>query len=435
MSNKRRLGLWVIFIGLAGCLPLLPGEVAAEDRPNILFIMADDVGREVLGCYGGESYKTPRLDRLADEGTRFTHGYAMAVCHPTRITLLTGRYPFRFGSKWGAFPKSHEDRTLPHVMKGVGYRTAVAGKWQLTLLKRDTEHPKRLGFDEHCLFGWHEGPRFWQPMLYQNGKVRDDVKDRYGPDVYVEFLADFMKRSKADGKPFFAFYSMALCHDVTDDLKEPVPFAPGRDQYETYAEMVDQMDRVVGNLLDAVDKLGLRDNTVVVFTGDNGTAARSITYVRDGKLVRLPVTSKYQGRMIPGGKGQLTDWGTRVPLIARWPGKTPKGKVVDDMVDMSDYLPTFAELGGVALPEGGEYDGVSFADRLRGTGRGTRDWVFAEHRGKSFTRSRKWKLYDDGRLFDMIKDGDEKSAIRPKIDTPATRSVRDKLSAANPRNH
>ena len=156
---------------------------AAEQRPNILFILADDVGRETLGCYGGESYQTPRIDALAAQGLRFTHGYAMAVCHPTRITLLTGQYPFRFGSRWGSFPKEAESRTIGHVMKDAGYATAVAGKWQLVLMKTDVRHPQRLGFDDSCLFGWHEGPRYWQTMLYQNGRVRDDVSDRYGPDV------------------------------------------------------------------------------------------------------------------------------------------------------------------------------------------------------------------------------------------------------------
>lgn len=147
---------------LMGCFILVCILSRAGEQPNILFILADDVGREVLGAYGGTSYQTPRLDRLASEGTRFRHAYVMAVCHPTRVSLLTGRYPFQLGKpKWGGFPKAEEKRTFPWSLKRAGYTTAIAGKWQLTLLKDDPKHPHRLGFDEYSVFGWHEGPRYW----------------------------------------------------------------------------------------------------------------------------------------------------------------------------------------------------------------------------------------------------------------------------------
>jgi arylsulfatase A len=143
---------------------LVSTATRGASKPNILLILADDVGREVLGCYGGTSYKTPNIDQLAVDGVRFEHSYVMPVCHPTRTTLLTGQYPYRLGHPvWGSFPREAEKRTLPALLRAAGYATAVAGKWQLTLLKDDLEQPRRMGFDKYCLYGWHEGPWYYQP--------------------------------------------------------------------------------------------------------------------------------------------------------------------------------------------------------------------------------------------------------------------------------
>ncbi len=401
-------------------------RVSASDgrRPNILFILADDVGREVLGCYGGRSYRTPRLDALAAAGLRFEHAYAMPVCHPTRVCLMTGRYPFQLGNpRWGTFPRSAEADALGNVMKQAGYRTAIAGKWQLTLLRRDPRHPHRLGFDEYCLFGWHEGPRYYRPLIYQNGRIRDDVAERYGPDVYVEFLMDFMRRR--DDRPFFAFYSMALCHDVTDDLKQPVPFGP-HGRYDTYAEMVRAMDERIGRLADFLERTGLARDTLIVFTADNGTPSGTYVTVRNGKLVRQPVYSQIGDRRVRGGKGQLTDWGTRVPLIAVWPGVIRPGTVTEALVDMSDYLPPFAELGGLRVRRTGH----SFVPVLTDPRAEVRQWVFAEHGKRAFVRDRRWKLYSDGKLFDLSSDPDERHALAPPDVSPDAAAARQRLLAA-----
>ncbi|MFQ5733429.1 MAG: sulfatase-like hydrolase/transferase, partial [Planctomycetaceae bacterium] len=318
---------------------LLTGIAYSADRPpNIVLIMADDVGVETLGSYGGESYKTPHIDALAKGGLRFNHCYSMPVCHPTRIALLTGRYPFRLKHpRWGSFPKAEEENTLAHLLKRAGYATAIAGKWQLAMQKNDPRHPQRLGFDQSCLFGWHEGPRYYDPLIWQNGRLRTDTRGKYGPDLYVEFLADFMKHNRK--RPFFAYYSMALCHDVTDDLKKPVPFGP-KGRYDNYAEMIAQMDKHVGRLVKAIDDLGLRENTVILFTGDNGTPKSYIHTAKNGKYIRKPVFSKIHGKMLRGGKGDLTDAGTNVPLIANWKGTVKPGRVANDLVDFSDWLPT-----------------------------------------------------------------------------------------------
>ena len=420
---------------IAVCLSLAfsSGKLAeASDspaRPNILLILADDVGIDAIECYGGTSYKTPHLNALAETGAQFQHCHSMPVCHPTRITLMTGRYPGRLGRPgWGTFPRREEKETLAHVLKKAGYATAVAGKWQLTLLKKDPKHPRKLGFDEWCLFGWHEGPRYYQPLLWQNGKIRDDVKDRYGPDVYCEFLIDFMERNK--DRPFLAYYPMALCHAVTDDLKKPVPYAPGKDHYDTFAEMVEAMDARVGRLTAALDRLGLREKTLILFVGDNGSPRGSIIRAENGKYIQDPVVSMMGDRRVPGGKGTLKDTGTNVPLIANWKGTIPGGTVRDDLVDMSDFLPTLAELAGAEPPEGVALDGKSFAPQLGGSEDRHRDWIYSERKGVCWVRSQRWKLYSDGHLFDMVNDPLEKSPIKAGKDSEESAAARGRLEPA-----
>ncbi|MEQ9410177.1 MAG: sialate O-acetylesterase [Fuerstiella sp.] len=404
-------------------------QVTLPDRPNVLLILADDVGREVLGCYGGESYPTPNLDTLAAEGQRYTHCYSMPVCHPTRICLMTGRYPAVLRNpKWGSFPSEEEGHTFAAVLKAAGYATAVAGKWQLSLMKNDLLQPGRMGFDRWSLFGWHEGPRYHDPLIYENGSLRTDTKGQYGPDLYVDFLIDFMSRHQS--QPFFAYYSMALCHDVTDDLREPVPYGPDG-HWLTYAEMAADMDRQVGRLLQSLDRLQLRNNTIVIFTTDNGTAGASYLKYEDGKFVRPKVVSRFNGRDVPGGKGRLTDWGTRVPLIVSWPGHVAPGQVSEQLVDFSDFLPTLADLTGAALPHRVSLNGHSFADVIRGTGNSDRSWAYAEGRnGQQFLRTQRFKLYRDGRFFDMTSDPEEKHAMQADAVPPDASAVRQSLKAA-----
>ena len=401
-------------LGISLALPL--GLQAADKQPNILLIMADDVGCDAIGCYGGQSYPTLHIDALATGGMKFSHAFAMPVCHPSRICLMTGRYPFRFGeegAEWGGFPQSGEGISIGDRMRLAGYATAVAGKWQLCSMKDDLGHPSRVGFDEWSLFGWHEGGRYHDPLIYQNGAVRDDSVGRYGPDLYVEFLIDFMERCHTAGKPFLAYYPMALCHDVTDDLKDEhvAYYKDGR--WMNYAEMVASMDDMVGRLVKALERIGSRDDTLVLFTTDNGTAGVSyLTVDQQGQMVRPPVVSVQDGKVVPGGKGKLWDTGTRVPLIANWPARIPARQEVDDMVDLTDFLPTLAALAGLE-DEDVPRDGVSFAPVLLGSReRGDhREWVYLEHQGRSCLRSRDWKLYDDGRFFDLKNDPHESTSL------------------------
>ena len=385
-------------------------QLTKPGRPNILLILADDVGREVLGCYGGESYETPNIDALAAGGQRYEHCYSMPVCHPTRISLLTGRYPRTLSNpKWGSFPREEESRTIAAVMKDAGYATVVAGKWQLSLMKKDLQQPARMGFDQWRLFGWHEGPRYHDPFIYENGKLRDDTAGKYGPDLYVDFLIDFMEQQRS--QPFFAYYSMALCHDVTDDIGEPVPYGPDG-HWLTYAEMAADMDHQVGRLIKALDRLKLRQETLVIFTTDNGTASASYLKFENGKFVRPKVFSRFKGQDVQGGKGKLTDWGIRVPLIVNQPGTVTAGQVKNDMVDFTDFLPTVTDVAGAKIPKDVELDGHSFASVIDESGHTNRLWAYAERRGGlSCVRSHDFKLYSNGRFYDMQADPEERTPL------------------------
>ena len=384
--------LWVVL--LASCA--MASYLEAAERPNIIVVMADDVGYDAIGAFGGESYPTPHLDALAKSGMMGMHCYSMPVCHPTRITFMTGKYPANVNNpKWGSFPRGLENQAIASMMQRAGYRTVVAGKWQLALLKDDPLQPHRMGFEEYCVFGWHEGPRYHSPMVYQNGDVNRNASEQFGPDVYRQYLEKFILADH--DKPFFAFYSMALCHDVTDDLAKPVPYSPSG-KYLTYHEMAVEMDRQIGLLVHFLDQHHLRKNTLLIFTTDNGTAARSCSHFEDGKYVKPPVYSLFRGKRIQGGKGKLDNSGTRVPLIINWPGVVEAGTQSDALVDMSDFYATCAELASHETPGG--LDSRSFVPMFSGRPV-SRTWAYAEGRGQHWVRDQRYKLYSNGRFVEV----------------------------------
>ncbi len=416
---------------------------AQDSPPNILFIFADDVGQEVLECYGGQSYPTPHLNELARTGMKFNHAYSMPVCHPSRLTLMTGRYPFRHWQvTWGDFPSTSNDRTFARGLQRAGYKTGIAGKWQLCLLGENPLHPRTLGFDHWDLFGWHEGPRYYEPMIHRNGKVRSDTLGHYGPDLYQQGLIEFMKAHK--DTPFLAYYSMAVAHEVTDDLDPPVPHGPF-DRYDSYPEMVAEMDRAVGRLMATLDALRLREKTLVLFLADNGTPPEIIIRAEGNELIRTPVVSRRNGMDVPGGKKQLINAGTNVPMIANWKGTIRPGQEVNDLVDFSDILPTFLDLAGTPVPSDSDLDGISFANRLRGKASSPRQFAYCEeavlpkpggvepdgsNSGLKWVRTQDWKLYNDGRLFHMKEDPTEQYPHMASQDDSARSENRAKLEQA-----
>jgi arylsulfatase A len=377
-----------------------PAFAAGAKRPNIILIMADDLGYECLGCNGSLSYKTPHLDELAKTGVRFEHCHSQPLCTPSRVKIMTGRHNFRNYTQFGHLdPK---EKTFGNVLKSAGYATCIVGKWQLG---NGVKGPRKFGFDEHCL--WQvikrtRGKRYWNPTVTVNGKRQADIKGKYGPDVYTDHLLDFVTRHK--DKPFFGYFPMCLTHSPF----ERTPDSPdGRKPVSTrnFADMVAYMDKIVGRIVRKLDDLGIRENTLVLFAGDNGSPRQ--------------IRSRTKSGGVKGGKGETLDTGTHVPLIANWKGTTPKGAVSDALIGFSDFLPTLANVAGAKLPAGVTLDGQSFLPILRGRKAERRDWLFCHYeprhgrnRGKRrWTRDRRWKLYSDGKLFDVVADPKEREPV------------------------
>src|SRR5262245_41738141 len=348
---------------LAAVVVLTNFASAADSRkPNIILIMADDLGYETLGCNGGESYKTPNLDRLAATGMRFERCNVQPLCTPTRVQLMTGMSNARNYIEFGFMdPKA---TTFGNLLKHAGYVTAIAGKWQLG---RDKELPQRFGFDESCLWQHtRRPPRYANPGLEYNGQERDFKNGEYGPDLVSDFALEFITKNKS--KPFFLYYPMMLTHapyQPTPESRDWDPKATGEDVKKDprhFADMVDYMDKLVGRLVKRIADLGLRENTLIIFLGDNGTGQG--------------VTTQFKGAAYAGGKGLTTARGMHVPLIVNWPGRTPAGGVSDDLIDSTDFLPTICEAAGVNVPKSLSIDGRSFLRQILGQQGEPREWIY-----------------------------------------------------------
>lgn len=390
-----------------GLLLMVASGAAAAEGPNLVVVLADDLGVECVGAYGGLSYQTPNLDRLAASGLRFTHCFSNPYCSPSRAQLMTGRYPLHNGIRRVIYdPQRHREFLDPQqqvcfarLLKQAGYATAIAGKWQVSFLhERDTV--RAHGFDEYQLWQiFHEGKktsRYANPTLRENGRLRrEEFRGSYGPDENVKFLIDFMRRHRK--QPFCVYYTCLLPHypwEPTPDSKEPLQAATGKGNWKKYMpDMVAYLDKQVGQLVSAVDDLGLRENTLVLFVADNGTDRNVTSQWHRGAIKR----------QVPGGKGTLTDAGTRVPLIANWSGKIQAG-VCDDLVDLSDILPTLVELAGADLPKRA-INGRSFAPQLRGEAGTPRGWIHVQDHDNRYVRDREFILTNQGKFRPVVDIG------------------------------
>lgn len=403
-------------------------------RPNILLVLADDLGYECLGCNGGTSYRTPHLDRMAAGGVRFTNCYAQPLCTPTRVQLMTGLYNNRNWKGFGIMdPKT---TTFGHRMSRAGYKTAIAGKWQFWSYNPPDYDPEQrgkgqliqdAGFDSYSV--WHaghtedKGSRYGDPTFKENGKLFKSVKDHYGDDHWSQNLLSFFDTHRRD--PVFAYYPMALTHDPFN----PTPKSEGwktqrfKNDRAYFKDMVEYMDDIMGRILAGLDKQGSLDNTIILFLGDNGTPQG--------------ITSRMGDREIRGGKGLPTDAGTHVPLLGYWRGTSPRGRVCDDLIDTTDFLPTMLDAAGTPPPKGVPLDGRSFLPQLKGQPGNPRDWIYSWHDPRpgwdkeqfqleEWARNKRFKLYRDGRLFDIPADPLEE---QPLPDTPDSISARRFLQA------
>jgi arylsulfatase A len=391
-------------------LPLGAQTLPGQRKPNIIFILADDLGINGLSCYGADNLKTPNIDRLAREGTRFTHAYTAPLCGPSRALIQTGRYAFRTGATnqdATGLVKQANETMLPQILKPAGYVTASIGKWgQLPL------GPAEFGFDQYIKFPGSGVYWSTQGKKYTvDGKVKPLAEKEYLPDVMHDYLVSFLNRHRAD--PFYIYYSLSHVH--ADILPTP---DSSPNSANLYADNVAYMDKLVGKLVDELERLKLRDNTLLVFVGDNGTGGG---YAKQSTI---------GGRRLIGEKGSMLEGGANVPLIVNWPGKTPAGKVSDDMIDSTDFFPTFAELTGAKLPEKTVLDGVSFLPQIYGRKGKPRDWIYIQLANNWYVREAGWKLNQASELYDMSGAPFEEKLVPADTKAPTALAARQRLQAA-----
>ena len=391
----------------------------AQDRPlNVLLIMADDIGYECFSSYGSKEYNTPHIDALAKQGVRFTNAHSTPLCTPSRVNLMSGKSNVFNYQDFGIYPRG--EPTFANYFKEHGYRTAVAGKWQLQKEQPDQGiSPVDAGFDTYCLWNIPGGARerYWQPSFVKDGKLLELPPDTFGPDVMTDFLIDFITDKQE--KPFVAYFPMILVHN---------PFVPTPDSEggkrvdqakrtpkvlkQNYVDMVAYMDKCVGRLINALQTSGQRENTLVIFTGDNGTNAE--------------LSSELLGKIVQGGKGYTHDYGTHVPLVVNLPGHVPPGQINEDLIAFSDFFPTLvdaAKLPAKAVKNG---DGLSFWPQCLGNSGRKRDWIYGyyyprpyaktldnkyNHYEVRYARDKRFKLYGNGDFYDTINDVMEKTPL------------------------
>lgn len=424
----------------------LAGSLAAAEKPNLVFILVDDLGYGDLGCYGQKLIKTPRLDQMAAEGVRFTDFYAgNTVCAPSRSVLMTGQHMGHTHVRGNASGPDmskqslrDKDITVAEVLQSAGYATGLCGKWGLGDDATGGRQglPANQGFDfSYGYLNQVHAHNYYPEFLWRNGKrspLRNIVQrfERsyggftggwatkrvdYSHDLIAEEALEFVKRNASESnKPFFLYLSLTIPHANNEGTKGTGDGqeVPGYGQYESkswsdqdkgQAAMISRMDADVGRLLDLLDTLNIAEDTLVMFTSDNGP------HNEGGHHPELfdpagPLT---------GMKRDLTEGGIRVPLIARWPGTTPAGQTSDHIGYFGDLMATAAELAGVDCPS--DTDSISMLPTLTGDGvnQAKHDylyWEFYEQGGKQAVRSGNWKAIrmpwkiGETQLFDLSKD-------------------------------
>lgn len=435
---------------LLSALCFLCGYTSAATPPNIVFFLADDLGQRDLACYGSTFYETPHLDRLAQEGARFTDAYAACpVCSPTRASVLTGQWPQRTGitdyigaptkpEQWKrntrSLPAPYADRlsldapTLAKAMKSAGYATFFAGKWHLG---PEGWWPENQGFDINMggidRGGPYGGKKYFSP--YDNPRLTDGPEGEHLPDRLATETAKFIETNK--NKPFFAYFPFYSVHTpliAREDLKKKYEEKRARlgltekwgreferdvrlvQEHAVYAAMVEAMDLAVGKVLAKLDELGLRENTLVIFTSDNGGLSTS----EGSPTSNLPLR---------GGKGWMYEGGIREPLIVRWPGTVKPGMTVNTPVSSPDFFPTLLEAANAKPQTGQVLDGVSLVPLFKGDTLPERAlfWHYPHYGNQggapsAAIRRGDWKLIEwleDGHLelFNVAQDLAEKNNL------------------------
>jgi len=427
---------------------ILPSLFAAEIKPNIVFILADDLGFAEISANGSDRYKTPNIDSLAKTGIRFNHFYTAPLCGPSRALILTGRYAFRSGAVTQDACASiirtgdKAEVMVPTVLKKAGYTTAMIGKWGQLMPSGDAA---QWGFDHIMSFKasgiyWNKSAAAAWVKKYElaGDKGADDgvrakpgpynidakklmmADDEYMPDLMHKDAMAFLNENKA--KPFFLYYSLSFVHSQILPTPDSAPPAAGTEAQARYVQLyhdnLTYMDKLIGKLLAELDRLKLRDNTVIFFMGDNGTAKAASDLATIG------------GRRVIGQKGGMEEGGGLVPFIINWPGGTPAGKLNENLTDASDLLPTWAEIAGAALPENRIIDGKSLLPQIKGATNSPRTWAFTQLGANYHVREAGWKLNQAGQLFDMKNAPFEEIPVAADSKDAAAVAARKRLSDA-----
>ena len=441
MPIKQFLMACCLFLLLSCGDKVKTKQLVEKEPPNILFILVDDLGKEWISTYGAEDIQTPNIDALAKSGIKFNNVYSMPQCTPTRVTLLTGQYPFRHGwvnhwdvPRWGG--GAHFDETqnpaLVTELREAGYKTCIAGKWQIDDFRVEPDALIKAGFDDYCMWTGYEAgikasaERYWDPYIY----TKDGSKTypgAFGPDIFRDFIIDFLKENKED--PKFVYYPMVLTHTPLVNT----PDETANDKLAKHKAMVRYTDKIVGQLVNALKQNNLLENTMIVFTTDNGTT-RSIS-------------GTYKGELVQGGKASTKESGICEPFIVSWPSQIKAGRESEALVDFTDMLPTFLDVAGVGEKDkwtksnaAHTIDGKSFKDvLLMGDEASKRDWILGMGGGNNarltedgvenqykfrdrVIRNEQYKLYVDSnreaiKFFDLRTDPFERQNIIDSLST------------------
>ena len=373
MSVRKPIFLQLV-ISVALATPL-----QAAEKPNIVIIFTDDQGYGDLACYGNKKTKTPRLDQLAKEGTRFTSFYSQTVCGPSRSALLTGRQPLR--SKGWGMPAS--EITWAELIRKVGYQTACIGKWDVSNRKAIIERmPNAQGFDYY--FGPLGANDGGVVKFHENNKPAGTSRDMGElTTLYTEKSIAWLKEKRDPEKPFVLYLAHTMMHTIIDASNR----FRGKSEGGLYGDVVEEFDFETGRLLDALDELGVSNNTLVIYTSDNGPWNQE-KYTKNKK--GHPKSAVFWGDSGPlrNGKGSCYEGGYRLPCIVRWPGKVPAGQESDAIFATVDFLPTFAKICGFKVPNDRYIDGVDQSELLVGKRKTGRDYFYFNNAG---VRKGQWK--------------------------------------------
>jgi arylsulfatase A-like enzyme len=431
----------IALILLCACSPDRAG-LNEDPRPNVLIFLVDDLGKEWISAYGAEDISTPHIDALVRSGLSFNNVYSMPQCTPTRVTMLTGQYPFRHGwvnhwdvPRWGG--QAHFDESMnPSLgmeMKKAGYATCIAGKWQIDDFRVEPDALSRNGFDAWCMWTGYEtgveesAERYQDPYIFTREGSRS-YPGEFGPDIFKDFIIKFIHEHKEG--PMFIYYPMVLTH--TPLVNTPLESAP--DKLGKHKAMVRYTDLITGEIVRALKDADVLDNTVVIWTTDNGTT-RGISGNRNGVLVE-------------GGKALTTEPGICAPFIVSWPGTITANTVTEALVDFTDIFPTCLDLAGVEpvkeWPVGDrleQLDGYSFKDvLLRNSATSNREWILSMGGGNNarltregvenqyifrdrVLRNERYKLYINTRreadqFYDLRVDPQEAYNLMDSLSTP-----------------